>query len=61
MPETATGTLLFVSVPFPSSANTFNPQQWAAPAVVTPQLWKEPALTDWKRSGGAFTVIESAC
>ena len=44
-PETATGVALLVVVPFPSSPAPLNPQQYAAPLVVTPQVCSYPALT----------------
>src|SRR5438094_838435 len=36
---TRTGVRRWVVVPSPSSPSLFDPQQYAAPAAVTPQLW----------------------
>src|SRR5437660_11129195 len=45
-PDTCTGVRLCVIVgPAPSSPNWPNPQQYAAPDVVTPHVWPLPALT----------------
>src|SRR2546422_10687979 len=41
----AVGTSRFVVVPSPSSPDPLKPQQYAAPLVVTPQVWASPALT----------------
>src|SRR6266566_10011771 len=49
-PVTATGLVRFVVVPSPSWPLSLSPQQYAAPAVVTPQVWKLPALTAAKVS-----------
>jgi hypothetical protein len=37
-PETATGVLLPILLPFPSSPLGFTPQQYAAPLAVTAQV-----------------------
>jgi hypothetical protein len=42
-PETATGTLVESVAPLPSSPLPLKPQQYAAPAVVSAQLWRAPA------------------
>src|SRR6266699_322639 len=42
---TRTGVRRRVVVPSPSSPSPFHPQQYAAPAAVTPQLCSPPALT----------------
>jgi hypothetical protein len=44
-PRTATGTLLDVVEPSPSSPSVLPPQQYAAPPVVSPQVWIGPVAT----------------
>src|SRR5213593_2633556 len=45
-PDTATGVELLILVPLPSSPLPLWPQQYAAPAGVTPQVAATPALTE---------------
>ena len=45
MPETGTGMLLLVFVPFPSCPLLLNPQQTMPPLASTAQLWLLPAAT----------------
>ena len=59
-PLTSTGTLLLVPVPSPSWPGPPYPQQYPAPAVVTPQLKRSPALTDaqvWPPLTNTGTVL----
>src|SRR5881628_13243 len=44
-PDTATGVVLLIWVPLPSWPPPLAPQQYAAPAGVTPQVTPPPALT----------------
>ena len=44
-PVTATGASRCVVVPSPSCPRPFTPQQYAAPADVTPHVWLDPPLT----------------
>src|SRR5687768_283972 len=45
-PETGCGVDALVTVPFPSRPNWPRPQQYPAPAVVTPHAWLSPARID---------------
>src|SRR2546429_414908 len=53
---TSTGVNSWVVVPSPNWPLPLKPQQYAAPAAVTPQVWRKRALTAAKLTpGGAFT------
>ena len=45
-PETATGAGWGSALPLPSWPPVLSPQQYATPAMMTPQLWFVPTLTD---------------
>ena len=45
IPETATGVLLLVVVPFPSCPAELFPQHWTAPLASSAQVWLLPADT----------------
>src|SRR5205814_9520958 len=49
-PPTGTGVARGPVVPSPSCASWLSPQQYAAPLVVTPQVWNDPALTATNRN-----------
>src|SRR5947208_1858508 len=45
-PSTATGVLLSVVAPSPSSPLELEPQHWTPPELVTAQVWFQPTLIE---------------